>query len=97
MCDECRGLFTRVKRRFSEEALSRPTRSDAAASMDPSMACEEHTIASVLLHALTCPDGTAFSFEYDNLGRLVTIPGYFGPEGQPAQKGFVYDGRTVQV
>lgn len=40
---------------------------------------------------MTYPNGTAVSFEYDNLGRLVRIPGYFGPEGQPAQKGFAYD------
>lgn len=40
---------------------------------------------------MTYPGGTAFSFEYDSLGRLVRIPSYFGPEGQPAQKGFAYD------
>ena len=40
---------------------------------------------------MTYPNGTAVSFEYDNLGRLVRIPGYFEQEGQPAQKGFAYD------
>ncbi|HBK59719.1 MAG TPA: hypothetical protein DDZ84_02855, partial [Firmicutes bacterium] len=40
---------------------------------------------------MTYPGGTAFSFEYDNRGRLVRIPGYFEQEGQPAQKGFAYD------
>ncbi|MEA4884992.1 MAG: hypothetical protein VB144_15300, partial [Clostridia bacterium] len=40
---------------------------------------------------MTYPSGATFDFEYDNRNRLVRIPGYFGPEGQPAQKGFAYD------
>ncbi len=40
---------------------------------------------------MTYPGGAAFSFEYDSQGRLVMIPGYFGPERKPAQKGFAYD------
>ena len=40
---------------------------------------------------MTYPNSVSFNFEYDNRNRLVRIPGYFGPVGQPGQMGFAYD------
>lgn len=55
MCLECQGFLTRVERHSLEEAIPRPTRSDAEGSMDPFMACENQTIVSALLHTLRAP------------------------------------------